>query len=280
MKEKAVHNGYCLHCGKEGKKPFCNRQCYLGYVRQNPNRSRDYEKQQRNELTDRIVKRNIYIRSKGGIKYNQMTPKMIEETRARILAHRQKPNKVKTVRIHTMPACCICGKTFQGRPHAKYCSKDCKLERGRRYYREHSDEINRRLREQYVPKEKGVRVCGMCGCSFLTASRTASYCSDQCRSKARIGSKDARKKARNNGVFYEYVNPLKVFKRDGWRCQLCGKKLKPKYRGTIRDDAPELDHIIPWAQGGEHSYRNTQCACRKCNAEKGARELGQLRLFG
>lgn len=72
----------------------------------------------------------------------------------------------------------------------------------------------------------------------------------------------------------------KVFQRDGWRCQLCGKKLNPKHRGTYKDDAPELDHIIPWAAGGEHSYRNTQLACRKCNEEKGSEEMGQLRLFG
>jgi 5-methylcytosine-specific restriction endonuclease McrA len=32
--------------------------------------------------------------------------------------------------------------------------------------------------------------------------------------------------------------------------------------------------------GGEHSYLNTQCACRQCNQEKGNRGGGQLRLFG
>ena len=30
----------------------------------------------------------------------------------------------------------------------------------------------------------------------------------------------------------------------------------------------------------EGSYRNTQCSCRKCNREKGAQAVGQLRLFG
>ena len=30
----------------------------------------------------------------------------------------------------------------------------------------------------------------------------------------------------------------------------------------------ELNNL-PWAQGGEHSYNNTQLACRKCNVEKG-----------
>ena len=76
------------------------------------------------------------------------------------------------------------------------------------------------------------------------------------------------------------IRLVKVFKRDGWKCQLCGKKLKPKDRGKFIDNAPELDHIIPWAKGGEHSYRNTQCTCRKCNGDKNDKELGQLRMFG
>jgi hypothetical protein len=44
------------------------------------------------------------------------------------------------------------------------------------------------------------------------------------------------------------------------------------------DTAPELDHIIPLASGGAHVWDNVQCTCRKCNGEKGAEVLGQLRL--
>jgi 5-methylcytosine-specific restriction endonuclease McrA len=128
------------------------------------------------------------------------------------------------------------------------------------------------------------RICKECGKEFIPkyGDKRRSFCSEFCCHKYTVKAKykDARKRARALGVYYEYVNPLKVFKRDGWCCQLCGKKLKPKHRGTYRDDAPELDHIIPWAQGGEHSYRNTQLACRKCNAEKGAQSIGQMLLFG
>jgi 5-methylcytosine-specific restriction endonuclease McrA len=89
-----------------------------------------------------------------------------------------------------------------------------------------------------------------------------------------------KKKAKHFGCEYEWVNPLKVFMRDGWICQLCGKRLKNKNRGKLIDLAPELDHIIPLSKGGAHSYLNTQCACRKCNGEKNNDEIGQLRLFG
>ena len=32
--------------------------------------------------------------------------------------------------------------------------------------------------------------------------------------------------------------------------------------------SPELDHIHPVSKGGAHSYANTQCLCRQCNAGK------------
>ncbi|MEN6507406.1 MAG: hypothetical protein ABFD63_01225 [Smithella sp.] len=94
MNSKADHKGFCLYCGKESKQPFCNRQCYRDYVRSLP--QKDYEKQQRDLLTDRIVKRNIYNGSKGIIKYSQITPEMITEKRAQILNWRKRKELLKT----------------------------------------------------------------------------------------------------------------------------------------------------------------------------------------
>ena len=52
-----------------------------------------------------------------------------------------------------------------------------------------------------------------------------------------------------------------VFARDGYRCMEC--LLAPP------DVALELDHIIPLAAGGSHTYDNVACAHRACNLEKG-----------
>lgn len=169
--------------------------------------------------------------------------------------------------------CKICGKETPSQRES-YCSDECRREK------------NKRRAVQYGKANKilKARLCKECGKKFTPeyGDKRRSFCSKFCSRKYLIKTKykDARKRARALGVYYEYVNPLKVFKRDGWRCQLCGKKLSPKQRGTYCDDAPELDHIIPWAQGGEHSYKNTQLACRKCNAEKGAQSIGQMLLFG
>jgi len=249
-------------------------------VRRDNSNANDYEKKQRDLLTDRIVKRNIYIQSKGTIKFKDMTSEMIREKRQSIIVYRNreiKPKRFPSCRVYFI-TCSVCGKMFTSHRKRARCSRECDLEYGRSCYYTSADQTCAMMRDRYEPKPKIELSCKQCGNTFM-GNQGNSYCSKVCRQAAKQGRKTKRR-AEKAGVFYEPVNPLKVFKRDGWRCQLCGKKLKPKHRGTYRDDAPELDHIIPWAQGGEHSYRNTQCSCRKCNAEKGAQIIGQLRLFG
>jgi 5-methylcytosine-specific restriction endonuclease McrA len=123
-----------------------------------------------------------------------------------------------------------------------------------------------------------------CGCGAYIMRKHYRSCSVCVAAKPpRLASKDAARKARKlreRGAAVEMVDAVRVFTRDGWRCQLCGAKTPQFLRGTYKARAPELDHIIPIAAGGEHSYRNTQCACRSCNAAKRDRPLGQMLLFG
>jgi len=182
--------------------------------------------------------------------------------------------KPKSCNVYSY-VCDVCGKIFVARAkNGRLCSDECRAEGARR----------RAYKRDSAKKELKERKCKECWKVFIPeyGNKHREFCSDICarRYVNKINSGHARERAHKLGVYYEYVNPIKVFQRDGWRCQLCGKKLSPKHRGTYKDDAPELDHIIPWACGGEHSYRNTQCACRKCNGEKRAYPLGQLLLFG
>lgn len=98
------------------------------------------------------------------------------------------------------------------------------------------------------------------------------------RAHARVAK--SRRRARQRGVEAESIDPIEVFKRDGWMCQLCKCKTPRSKRGTYDDDAPELDHIVPLGKGGAHTWANVQCSCRKCNGAKGDRPLGQLLLIG
>ena len=148
----------------------------------------------------------------------------------------------------------------------------------------------------HISQIKPSSICKHCGVEFVqssTGGRPSEYCSDECRdAKNRIikklhhvarrkvrGSDSHRKRARRFGCKYEAVVTNKVLERDGYRCKLCGVKTPKRKRGTYDDDAPELDHIVPLSKGGEHSYLNTQCACRKCNIEKADKPLGQMLMF-
>jgi hypothetical protein len=61
---------------------------------------------------------------------------------------------------------------------------------------------------------------------------------------------------------------FEVFKRDGFRCQYCGRKTP--------DVVLEVDHIIPRADGGSDEFENLLTACWDCNRGKGGRSLGDI----
>jgi 5-methylcytosine-specific restriction endonuclease McrA len=107
------------------------------------------------------------------------------------------------------------------------------------------------------------------------------FCSETCATRQYRRLDRAREHARRRAirsVTIETVDPLLVFERDGWVCQICRIITPRGMRGTHDPRAPELDHIVPLAAGGEHSYRNTQCACRDCNGKKGDGGHGKRRL--
>lgn len=143
----------------------------------------------------------------------------------------------------------------------------------------------RRLYDAYIASET-TRCCEVCGVAFCNVFGRHSWmmiCSDACsmeRDRRRNIAKEKARRARKRAVRYEVVDVFKVFERDGYRCQLCGKKTLKGQRGTAHPRAPELDHIVPLSDNGEHTYRNTQTACRSCNRAKSDGPGGQLRLFG
>ncbi len=89
------------------------------------------------------------------------------------------------------------------------------------------------------------------------------------------------KRARKYKATIENFNNEEVFERDRYKCQLCGAKTRPDYKDPNHFLYPNLDHIVPLSLGGEHSKRNTQCLCHRCNMVKHNTGTGdQLRMFG
>mgnify|MGYP001613519254 CR=1 FL=1 len=169
---------------------------------------------------------------------------------------------------------CSCGAAIGGRRRKSRCD-DCAATAARAAKR---DGCRLRHLGRVVACAGG---CGLAVCFLPCAMGPHKWRCDDCeqgvRQKARRVQK-LRRKARQRGNECESVDPLKVFDRDRWRCQLCGVKTPREKRGTCADSAPELDHILPLSLGGPHSYVNTQCACRRCNQTKGATPRGQMQL--
>jgi 5-methylcytosine-specific restriction endonuclease McrA len=64
------------------------------------------------------------------------------------------------------------------------------------------------------------------------------------------------------------VDRLLVFERDGWICKLCDEPIDSTLR-LPHPKAATLDHIVPVAIGGAHTYDNVQSAHAECNFQKG-----------
>jgi 5-methylcytosine-specific restriction endonuclease McrA len=42
-------------------------------------------------------------------------------------------------------------------------------------------------------------------------------------------------------------------------------------KASLTDDTAQIDHVIPFSQGGATSIRNGVPSCKKCNLQKGVR---------
>lgn len=140
------------------------------------------------------------------------------------------------------------------------------------------------LRREEEAQRIAQRTCPDCSAQ-LQADRTGYrgaciYCAPCAEKRARSLKRSNRvaRKAAERTATVEWFDPVEVLERDGWRCHLCGIRTPKRLRGTHADNAPELDHIVPLAAGGEHSRINTACACRRCNRTKSDRPMGQMRL--
>ena len=273
-----IRRTHCVHCGKElTTKQKGNRQQYCG---------KDCYREHKNvgELVDCVCENcgKVFRARRDRTTYC-----------SRECAFEDQP---------TEKACASCGKAYRRGYSRDYCSERC-LERGRplqciwcgdSYYGRVegycSDECRKaKARQDYYDNFVSVQetnepvalVCPECGkvfeCNYHAARRV--YCSDKCANRKQGRNANHRRRARQYGNGEsDSIDSIAVFKRAKWRCEWCGVSTPKSFRGTIKDRAPELDHIVALANGGTHTWDNVQCLCRKCNGEKGASDAGQLRL--
>lgn len=166
-------------------------------------------------------------------------------------------------------ACRLCGAEFTCRKGSSrgYCTTKC---------RRQAAWVHRRIK--LLARARGCRRCGA-DLSGVFKRWTCDACRNTCRRQGKA-RENQRRRARKRGVAVEVFDRDEIFKRDGWRCQRCGVKVRP-WRDVRHPRYPNLDHIVPLARGGEHTRKNVQCLCRGCNTKKGASVGGdQLLLVG
>jgi hypothetical protein len=148
------------------------------------------------------------------------------------------------------------------------CSKKCQTAR-----------LKEQLRGKKYRMKAFPHVCVSCEKAFTNSRPSQTTCARCLLRIYKRGKGKYRERCKRAGVPYVAgVTALKVFARDGYRCHLCGCATPKRLRGKNRPTSPELDHIIPIAAGGGHTWENVACACRSCNGKKSDKPLGQLRL--
>lgn len=143
--------------------------------------------------------------------------------------------------------------------------------------------ITRRIEREAYLRSAVVVACKECGSGFEQRTWLGRP-ESRCRACAAVYRRSVKRiertarRARERKAGRDRIDPLRVFERDRWRCHVCRRSTPRRLRGTHDDLAPELDHIVPLAAGGLHTWGNVACACRACNLRKGATALGQMGL--
>lgn len=106
--------------------------------------------------------------------------------------------------------------------------------------------------------------------------------------KSKIYRQENPEKARNRsrkrralkyGVGHRSYKDSYIFERDGWVCQICGRKINKRLKWP-NPLSKSIDHIIPLSKGGNDAPINVQATHLRCNVGKHAINNGQLKLFG
>ena len=75
------------------------------------------------------------------------------------------------------------------------------------------------------------------------------------------------------------IDLLELGDRDGWRCHLCTRRVDPALKHP-HPKSGTRDHLIPIADGGEHTWSNVKLAHRDCNIRRRTGGTAQLMLVG
>lgn len=190
--------------------------------------------------------------------------------------------------------CLYCGKEFTPkRSDTKYCCHECADkhrtqqkycggltgEERERVKREHQRLNQMKAVEAWKAKANAkpkpapkyyTGTCAVCGKTFTTRNPAQKTCSKQCGKKLQYARKQSR--IPKEQIIDKDITLEALYRRDSGVCYLCGGLCdwadKDKEKNTVGAKYPSIDHIIPIARGGLHSWGNVRLAHFKCNVMK------------
>lgn len=123
-------------------------------------------------------------------------------------------------------------------------------------------------------REQRLHPCVVCG----TPTTNKYCCGRACSEKRHNHIKEVRRRAAIKGAMVDAdITLQELYRRDSGVCYICGGVCdwddKQERNGAfIAGNAyPSIDHVIPLAKGGLHSWDNVRLAHRRCNSMKAAK---------
>lgn len=133
--------------------------------------------------------------------------------------------------------------------------------------------LKARKREAEIKRKREAlkHACPVCG----TITQRRKYCSIECAKKADNKRRDFNRRMKLSMARVDTdITVEGLYRRDNGICYLCGKRCDYEDYTVIDgnfiagDWYPSVDHVIPLAKGGEHSWNNVMLAHRLCNSKK------------
>lgn len=177
--------------------------------------------------------------------------------------------------------CLKCGELSQRRYRNLIESKGTcpKCQRINHEARQKEKEIRKEIREQEVfwkkygeGKQTSFKVCPVCNSLFTGYKK---YCSEICSKRQQNKNHDIGRRLKvKKAMVDKGISLEKLYRRDRGQCYICGKACDWNDYQII-DGAfiagktyPSIDHVIPLAKDGEHSWENVKLAHFVCNSLK------------
>lgn len=136
-----------------------------------------------------------------------------------------------------------------------WANRETRLKRSKEYREANREALQQRKRAYYLANQAWIAEKGR---QYRKANPD------------KVAMRNMTRRALKHSAAVEKVNPFEVYERDAWICHICKKAVDPQRR--FPDPlAASLDHIVPLAKGGEHSYGNCATAHLSCNCRKGAK---------